>query len=130
MSVKDFVEFCNDFINDVFMKRVLLIICIAVLAFANLYLWGQLRIERDNFYPIAKNQTEEALLSYQAGFEVMLMNDGIALDSVRYYDLSEKVELPLSSQFNDSVSHYFVMRFNEYDCEACVEYAYQKMVEV
>ena len=60
----------------------------------------------------------------------MLMNDGIALDSVRYYDLSEKVELPLSSQFNDSVSHYFVMRFNEYDCEACVEYAYQKMVEV
>ncbi len=130
MSVKDFVEFCNDFINDVFMKRVLLIICIAVLAFANLYLWGQLRIERDNFYPIAKNQTEEALLSYQAGFEVMLMNDGIALDSVRYYDLSEKVELPLSSQFNDSVSHYFVMRYNEYDCEACVEYAYQKMAEV
>ena len=58
------------------------------------------------------------------------MNDGIALDSVRYYDLSEKVELPLSSQFNDSVSHYFVMRYNEYDCEACVEYAYQKMAEV
>ncbi len=112
------------------MKKLPLILLFAFMAVVVLYLLGQLRQSNESFYPMAKNMTEEALLSYQAGFEVMLMNDGIALDSVRYYDLSEKVELPLSSQFNDSVSHYFVMRFNEYDCEACVEYAYQKMAEV
>ena len=111
------------------MKKLPLILLFAFMAVVVLYLLGQLRQSNESFYPMAKNMTEESLLSYQSGFEVMLMNDDISLDGAKIYDVANKTEKPLSTIFNNSVSYYFVLRFNEYDCEACVEYAYQKIVE-
>lgn len=111
------------------MKKLLIVASISLLVISNLYLLGQLRADQDVPDFIQAKSSDESLLSYQSGFEVMLQNDGISLAGKTLYDVYVGTEVAVSDLFKDSTDLYLVMRYNQLDCEACVEFAYSKLVE-
>ena len=67
----------------------------------------------------------EDVWMYELSFEAMLQNDGIALDTVRLISLSG--DTIMMGDIVDDSKLNIICRIGEYDCQACVIYAVEKI---
>lgn len=109
------------------MKKVFFIFGTLILLASNAYLVFQLvRNELVESSDSIGGFAQEYVVSNIMGMDQLLRNGGLPLDSTMVF----KTDDSACDLFSDGAKRYLVCRISQYDCDACTDYALEKLVSI